>query len=98
MKNEYYTSVVIKEMIKNNINFKNQCISKNNWCCWYSIQLRHFYNNYPKISCVDSSAKIEPKTICFYLDKDNLSVFKQKLNYMNYLKNSEIILFFIQFK
>ena len=87
MKNEFYTSVVIKEMIKNNIDFKNITINKSDWCCLGTpIQLRHFYNSFPKTSCLNSNIKIQPKTICFYLDNDNLSTFKQKLNYIKYLK------------
>lgn len=48
--------------------------------------MRHFYNNFPKISCINSFSRIEPKTICFFLDQDNLSTFKHKLNYIKYLK------------
>ena len=52
-KDEFYTSVVIKEMIKDNINFSFGEILESNWhCLGTPFQVRLFYNNYPVHSCL----------------------------------------------
>jgi NDP-sugar pyrophosphorylase family protein len=87
IKNEFYTSVVIKEMIKNNIVFNNININKSNWCCLGTpIQLRHFYNSFPKTSCLNSNIKIEPKKICFFLNEETLPIYTKNKKFIEYLK------------
>ena len=98
-KDEFYTSVVIKEMINNGIEFKNISIEKKNWICIGTpIQLRHFYHNYPKISCNNNSTKIKNKRYCFDFDntlvtypevKDDYTTVKpieKNIKFLKYLK------------
>ena len=78
-KSEFYTSVVIKEMLNDDITFSNMVISTNDWnCLGTPLQVRSFYNNMPKISCVSNSEKITPLRICF--DLDNTLVSYPKIN------------------
>lgn len=100
-KNEFYTSVVIKEMIKDNIQFNNINICSNDYVCLGTpLQLKHFYNNYPKISCLtDNNSLIKPLRICFDFDntlvtfykkhKDYTSVepIQQNIDFLKYLKS-----------
>lgn len=68
-KTEFYTSGVIKEMINDAIHFKNILISKSSVCCLGTpLQLKQFYNNYPRISCINNNNNIKSKRICFDLD------------------------------
>jgi capsule biosynthesis phosphatase len=81
-KNEFYTSTVIKEMINNNINFKNISIDKKYWnCLGTPLQLRQFYNNYPKISCLNNFKNIKEMRICFDLDNTLVTYPKIKNDY-----------------
>ena len=82
-KNEYYTSVVIKEMIKDNIQFKNINIHIDDYICLGTpLQLKHFYNNYPKISCVtDNNSLIKPLRICFDFDNTLVTFSKKHKDY-----------------
>lgn len=67
-KSEFYTSGVIKEMINNGHVFKNKNISNYNFICLGTpMQIKIFYNNYPKKSLNDQ-AIIKKKRICFDLD------------------------------
>jgi capsule biosynthesis phosphatase len=100
-KNEFYTSVVIKEMIKNNIQFSNLNIDQKDYICLGTpLQLKHFYNNYPKISCLTSNnTSIKPLRICFDFDntlvtfpkkhKDYTSVepIQRNIDFLKYLKS-----------
>ena len=66
---EFYMSGVIKKMIKNNCIFKNKRISNSNFICLGTpMQLKFFYNNYPKISSINNEVVIKKKRICFDLD------------------------------
>lgn len=98
-KNEFYTSVVIKAMIKDGIEFKNISIEKRNWICIGTpIQLRHFYHNYPKVSCNTNISKIKNKRYCFDFDntlvtfpiiKDDYTTVKpieKNIKFLKYLK------------
>ena len=69
-KNEFYTSVVIKEMIKDDILFENVNIDKKDYICLGTpLQVKQFYNNYPKISCLtNKESQIKKLRICFDLD------------------------------
>jgi capsule biosynthesis phosphatase len=79
-KNEFYTSVVIKQMLNSNIVFKNCEINTDNWhCLGTPLQLKMFYNNYPKFSSLDNSQKISNLRICFDLD-NTLVTFPKKTN------------------
>jgi capsule biosynthesis phosphatase len=98
-KNEFYTSVVIKQMLKDNILFKNCEISFKNWhCLGTPLQLKIFYNNYPKISSFDNLQKISNLRICFDLDNTLVTYPKiendytsvepiiKNVNFLKYLK------------
>lgn len=68
-KGEFYTSIVIKQMIKENIFFNYKVLDKKNWFCLGTpIQVRSFCNNKPLYSCKDNSLKLHSKRICFDLD------------------------------
>ena len=96
-KGEFYTSIIIKEMIKQEIEFSNISIEKKEWICLGTpIQLRHFYHNYPKIS-FNSKIKLKPKRICFDLDNTLVSCFNndyinvkpigKNIKFLKYLKS-----------
>jgi capsule biosynthesis phosphatase len=81
-KNEYYTSTVIKEMLKDNITFKNEIIHITQWhCLGTPIQIKQFYNNYPKISCLNNNQKINYLRVCFDLDNTLVTFPKIKNDY-----------------
>ena len=86
-------------MINNGIEFKNISIEKKNWICIGTpIQLRHFYHNYPKISCNTNILKIKNKRYCFDFDntlvtfpqvKDDYTTVKpieKNIKFLKYLK------------
>jgi len=80
--NEYYTSLVIKEMINDNIEFNNETIDINSWTCLGTpLQLKQFYNNYPKISCTNNINNLKLLRICFDLDNTLVSYPKIKDDY-----------------
>lgn len=99
-KNEFYTSVVIKEMIKDNIQFSNINIHQNDYICLGTpLQLKHFYNNYPKVSCINDTNSLKTLRICFDFDntlitfptkdKDYTSVepIQRNIDFLKYLKS-----------
>lgn len=99
-KNEFYTSTVIKEMIKAKCDFKNKLIDSKYWnCLGTPIQVKTFCNNYPVISSIDNKMKIQPKRICFDFDNTLVTYPKVKndytsvepitknIEYLRYLKN-----------
>jgi capsule biosynthesis phosphatase len=66
---EFYTSGVIKEMINDNLKFKNFVIDKKNFICLGTpLQLKQYFNNFPNKSCISNNCTIKPKRICFDLD------------------------------
>lgn len=68
-KDEYYTSNVIKQMINSGIDFANEIINVGDWhCLGTPLQIRHFYNNYPKISFFNNKNNIKPLRFCFDFD------------------------------
>lgn len=78
-KNEYYTSTVIKEMINDSHLFKINIMNYENWhCLGTPIQVRQFYNNYPKIGCINNLNNIKKMRFCF--DFDNTLVTYPKIN------------------
>jgi capsule biosynthesis phosphatase len=99
-KGEYYTSTVIKEMIQDDIVFDNKQINNNHYhCLGTPIQLKYFYNNYPKISCLNNKENIKKQRICFDLDNTLVSYPKitndyttvdpidKNINFLKYVKS-----------
>ena len=81
-KNEFYTSSVIEQMIKDNINFTMTQISQNDWhCLGTPMQLKQFYNNIPRISCLDNNNKIDNIRVCFDLDNTLVTYPKKNNDY-----------------
>lgn len=98
-KNEYYTSTVINEMLKQNIKFQYEKIDTKNYICLGTpMQLRLFCNNYPKISSLTNETVINPLRFCFDLDNTlvtypviqndyrTVKPIIQNINYLKYLK------------
>jgi capsule biosynthesis phosphatase len=105
-KGEYYTSTAIKEMLKT-IPFENCTISVNNYhCLGTPLQLKYFYNNYPRVS-IDNKQNISTQRICFDLDNTLVSYPKipndyttvepiqKNIDFLKYLKtfNHTIIIY-----
>ena len=98
-KGEFYTSTIIKMMINKGIIFTNKTLEKKNWLCLGTpLQVKQFYHNYPKISCIDSKQKMKKLRICFDLDNTLVTYPKVKgdyttvepihnnINFLRYLK------------
>jgi capsule biosynthesis phosphatase len=98
-KSEFYTSGIIKEMISDGLTFKNKSISSSNFICIGTpLQLKLFYNNYPRKNCLNDTITIKNKRICFDLDNtlvsfptitnDYTSVkpIEKNINFLKYLK------------
>lgn len=98
--NEFYTSGIIKIMINNNYKFTSEIINKKDFVCLGTpFQLKQFYSNYPKISCLDNNQKIKQLRICFDFDNtlvtypkiknDYTSVepIQSNIDYLKYLKS-----------
>lgn len=68
-KSEFYTSGVIKGMINNGVVFNNKTILQSNFICLGTpLQLKFFYNNYPRKNSFNNDIVIKNKRICFDLD------------------------------
>lgn len=68
-KSEFYISGVIKEMISNGHTFKNKTILNSNYICLGTqLQMKFFYNNFPRKSAFNDEIAITKKRICFDLD------------------------------
>ena len=98
-KTEFYTSGVIKEMISNGRIFKNKTILNSDFICVGTpIQMKLFYNNYPRRNSINDELIINNKRICFDLDNtlvtyptvkgDYTSVkpIEKNINFLKYLK------------
>ena len=108
-KSEFYTSGVIKEMISEGHVFKNKIILQSNFICLGTpLQLKFFYNNYPRKNSVNNEIVIKNKRICFDLDNtlvtfptisdDYTSVkpIEKNIKYLKYLKEfSNTIIIYI---
>ena len=58
-KNEFYTSTVISEMLKEGETFHAIEIPKEKYICLGTpLQLKYFYNNFPKKSCINLSLSL----------------------------------------
>ena len=90
-KNEYYTSLVISEMIKDDAIFNYRIIKKRDWVCLGTpIQLRQF--------CDNQTENHIKKRICFDLDNtlvtypkisgdyNTVEPISKNINYLKYLK------------
>ncbi len=99
-KSEFYTSGVIKEMINDDLFFKNKTISQSNFICLGTpLQLKFFYNNFPRKNSINNKIVIQNKRICFDLDNtlvtfptvrnDYASVkpIKKNIDFLKYLKS-----------
>lgn len=80
-KNEYYTSIVIKQMIKDGCTVKPKFISHESMICLGTpIHLRLFCKNYQKIN-FSIKELIKPKRYCFDLDNTLVTYPKIKNDY-----------------
>lgn len=99
-KNEYYTSSCIKRMLNDNIKFEEIEIDKNHYhCLGTPLQLKLFYNNIPRISCINSNNIVENMRFCFDLDNtlvtypkisgdySTVEPIEKTINFVKYLKN-----------
>ena len=79
--NEFYTSSVIREMIKVEHDFRYTLISFDNWhCLGTPFQVKMFYNNLPRFD-FNNKEIIKPMRICFDLDNTLVSFPKVKDDY-----------------
>lgn len=82
MKNEYYISTVIKEMINNNIHFSINIVDNNKYICLGTpLHVRIFCNNYPKYNSYNNKEMIKKQRFCFDLDGTLVSFPKIKNDY-----------------
>jgi capsule biosynthesis phosphatase len=66
---EFYMSGVIKRMLGGGTVFKNKSVDKSQFICLGTpIQLKQFYNNFPLVSSIRSTNRIQNKRVCFDLD------------------------------
>ena len=99
-KDEFYTSTVIKEMLKNNHIFHAIEIPKQNYICLGTpLQLKNFYNNFPKKSYLNLFKNTNEMRICFDLDNTLVTFPKiagdyntvepiiKNIEYLRYLKS-----------
>lgn len=96
---EYYTSLVVDLMIKNNKKFEIGKINQKNYICLGTpLQVRLFCNNYPKINSLTNEIKIKSLRICFDLDNTlvtypivpndytTVQPIQKNIDYLKYLK------------
>ena len=99
-KDEFYTSTVINEMLKDNQVFNAIEIPKKKYICLGTpLQLKYFYNNFPKKSCVNLFNNMNEMRICFDLDNTLVTFPKvigdyntvepviKNIEYLRYLKS-----------
>jgi capsule biosynthesis phosphatase len=99
-KNELNISTVIKEMLKNNKLFNAIEIPKKKYICLSTpLQLKQFYNNYPKKSSLNLFNNLNEMRICFDLDNTLVTFPKvtgdyntvepiiKNIKYLQYLKS-----------
>ena len=97
---EFYTSGVIKEMINKDHIFKNKNILNKHFICLGTpLQLKIFYNNYPRRNAINNSIIISKKRICFDLDNTlvtfptilndytTVKPIEENIKYLKYLKS-----------
>jgi capsule biosynthesis phosphatase len=73
-KNEFYTSTVIQEMIKDDIQFDISNIDQNNYICLGTpLHVRLFCNNFPRINALNNKKMLKVQRYCFDLDNTLVS-------------------------
>jgi len=66
---EFYMSGVIKRMLGDGLVFTNKMVDKSQYICLGTpLQVKQFYNNFPLVSSIESTNRIQNKRICFDLD------------------------------
>jgi capsule biosynthesis phosphatase len=66
---EFYMSGVIKRMLDGGLVFINKMVDKSQFICLGTpLQVKQFYNNFPLVSSIQSTNRIQKKRICFDLD------------------------------
>jgi capsule biosynthesis phosphatase len=96
-KSEFYTSGVIKEMISDSKSFKNKSILHSNFICLGTpLQLKFFYNNYPRKNSFNNDIVIKNKRICFDLD-NTLVTFPTIMNDYTTVKPIEKTIRFLKY-
>lgn len=79
-KSEFYTSGVIKEMVRDGLVFKNRTIEeKDIFCLGTPVQLKLFHNYFSYNNVLNNEIGIEKKRICFDLD-NTLVTFPSVIN------------------
>jgi capsule biosynthesis phosphatase len=99
-KSEFYTSGVIKEMMRDGHVFKNKTMPSSDYVCLGTpMQVKFFYNNFPRKHSITDEIVITKKRFCFDLDNtlvtypiingDYASVkpIEQNINFLKYLKS-----------
>ena len=100
VKGEFYTSIVVSEMINSGIIFKNSEVSTGKYICLGTpLLLKMFYNNFPRLGSINNNEKIKPLRICFDLDNTLVSYpetfgdystvkpIENNINFLRYLKS-----------
>ena len=73
-KNEFYTSTVIQEMLKDDINFNINLIDDNKYICLGTpLHVRLFCNNFPRINALNNNQMLPSQRYCFDLDNTLVS-------------------------
>lgn len=98
-KNEFYTSTVIQEMIKDKISFDISYVSTNKYICLGTpLHVRLFCNNFPRINALNNQKMLQSNRYCFDLDNTLVSFPKipndytsvlpieKNINFLRYLK------------
>lgn len=68
-KGEFYTSTVIREMLRDEVTFTNKTIDVKDYICLGTpTHVRLFCHNYPRYSSLNNAEMIKPKRYCFDLD------------------------------
>ena len=99
-KSEFYTSGIISEMISDGFDFFNKIIENDKYICLGTpIQLKLFYNNYPRKDAINHKYNIKTSRICFDLDNtlvtypeinndySTVKPIQNNINYLKYLKS-----------
>lgn len=78
-KGEFYTSTVVKEMLKEKVKIVNKVVERNDYICLGTpTQVRLFCHNYPLYNSYNNKCLISPKRYCF--DFDNTLVTFPKIS------------------
>jgi capsule biosynthesis phosphatase len=81
-KNEFYTSTVIHQMLKDNIKFNTNHIHNSNYICLGTpLHVRIFCNNFQRINALNNNTMFTSKRYCFDLDNTLVSFPKIKNDY-----------------